>query len=185
MKKLIFAAVAMAAMVMVGCQSNQKRQTAGSNDSISSENAVADSTVYGVCGENTAMHTLELITDKGDTLSYAMQVEEDAQVQGGLLSGDRLAVIGHTNADGENVATLIVNLTTLCGKWTSIDKNFVIEEGGIVKSNVQAETNPWTSWRICNGKLVLNKDTFQIDELGADSLYLENDKGIFTFKRQK
>ncbi len=117
MKKLIFAAVAMAAMVMVGCQSNQKRQTAGSNDSISSENAVADSTVYGVCGENTAMHTLELITDKGDTLSYAMQVEEDAQVQGGLLSGDRLAVIGHKNADGENVATLIVNLTTLCGTF--------------------------------------------------------------------
>ena len=185
MRQLIFAAVIMAAMVMAGCQSNQKRPSAGSNDSIPSENAVADSTVYGVCGENTAMHTLELITDKGDTLSYAMQVEEDAQVQGGLLSGDRLAVIGHKNADGEHVATLVINLTTLCGKWTSIDKNFEIEEGGIVKSNVQAETNPWTSWKICNGKLVLNKDTFQIDELGADSLYLENDKGIFTFKRQK
>ena len=58
MRKLIFAAVIMAAMVMAGCQSNQKRPSAGSNDSIPSENAVADSTVYGVCGENTAMHTL-------------------------------------------------------------------------------------------------------------------------------
>ena len=49
---------------------------------------------------------------------------------------------------------------------------------------MKAEQNPWTSWKILNGKLLLNKDTFMIDELGPDSMYLENNAGIFTFKRQ-
>ena len=52
-------------------------------------------------------------------------------------------------------------------------------------SNVKAETNPWTAWKILNGKLLLNKDTFQIVGLGADSLYLENNKGVFAYKRIK
>ena len=69
-------------------------------DSVMEEEVIADSTIYGVCGDGTAMHTLELITDGGDTLSYAMMVEEDADVQGGLLVGDRMAVIGKNTADG-------------------------------------------------------------------------------------
>lgn len=53
------------------------------------------------------------------------------------------------------------------------------------KNNVKAETNPWTSWKILNGKLLLNKDTFAIDKLGSDSLMLENTQGIYVFKRQE
>ena len=105
-------------------------------------------------------------------------------ILGGLLAGDRLAVIGH-EVNGERYAQRVINLTTLLGKWTSLDKNFEILEGGQIKNNVKAETNPWTSWKICNGKLLLNKDTFVIDNLGADSLYLENKDGIFAFKRLK
>ena len=71
------------------------------------------------------------------------------------------------------------------GHWTSIDRNFEIEEGGTVRSSVKAETNPWTSWKILNGQLLLNRDTFDITSLGADSLYIENRNGIFVFKRQK
>ena len=100
------------------------------------------------------------------------------------MAGDRLAVIGH-EVNGERYAQRVINLTTLLGKWTSLDKNFEILEGGQIKNNVKAETNPWTSWKICNGKLLLNKDTFVIDNLGADSLYLENKDGIFAFKRLK
>ena len=40
-------------------------------------------------------------------------------------------------------------------------------------------------WKILNGQLLLNRDTFDITSLGADSLYIENQKGIYTFKRQK
>lgn len=148
---------------------------------------VADSTVYGVCGEGTAMHTVELITDAGDSVTYIIQEDEEGRscVQGGLLVGDRLAVIGATDRYGERVATKVINLTTLQGKWTSLDKNFEILEGGLIKSNVTAESNPWTEWKILNGQLLLNRDTFDIDQLSADSLYLENHDGIFVYKRVK
>ncbi|MCI6501208.1 MAG: lipocalin family protein, partial [Prevotella sp.] len=32
-------------------------------------------------------------------------------------------------------------------------------------------------------RIILNTDTFLIDVLGPDSLYLENDNGIFAYKR--
>ena len=86
---------------------------------------------------------------------------------------------------GVLLAVNVILLSSLLGKWTSIEKNFVILEGGEVKNNVKAETNPWTSWKILNGKLLLNKDTFAIDKLGSDSLMLENTQGIFVFKRQE
>ena len=85
--------------------------------------------------------------------------------------------------DGELVAKKVINVTTLLGRWTSIDKDFEIEEGGTVKSAVKAESTPWTYWKIFNGRLVLNKDTFDVAGLGADSLYLENNRGIFVYKR--
>ena len=40
-------------------------------------------------------------------------------------------------------------------------------------------------WKICNGQLVLSSDTFSIYELGADSLFLENERGIYAYKRLK
>ena len=39
--------------------------------------------------------------------------------------------------------------------------------------------------KILNGQLLLSQDTFDIYELGADSLYLENRSGIFAYKRVK
>ena len=111
-----------------------------------------------------------------------MRVEEDADILGGMMVGDRMAVMGK-EADGGLVAKRVINLTTLLGKWTSLDKNFEIVEGGMVNSNVEAESNPWVSWKIMNGRLLLNTDTFDIVELGADSLYIENSQGIFVYKR--
>ena len=100
------------------------------------------------------------------------------------MAVDKVAVTGQ-KVDGELIADKVINVTSLLGHWTSIDKNFEIEEGGTVRSSVKAESNPWTSWKILNGRLLLNRDTFNINSLGADSLYIENDKGIYTFKRQK
>lgn len=130
--------------------------------------------------------TLEVITDVGDTLEFVL-ADADTDVPtvlGGLLAGDRVAVVSHT-ADGEQVADKVVNITSLLGKWTSIDKSFEIREGGIVESTVKAETNPWTSWKLNNGNIILNSDTFQIDVLGPDSLCLETADGIFAYKRQQ
>ena len=140
------------------------------------------------------MHSLELITDTGDTLTYTIldaEYDEDgtpegivSHVEGGLMAGDKVAVTGQ-KMDGELIADKVINVTSLLGHWASIDKSFEIDEGGTVRSSVKAETDPWTSWKIQNGHLLLNRDTFDITSLGADSLYIENQKGIFTFKRMK
>ena len=78
-----------------------------------------------------------------------------------------------------------VNLTSLLGNWRSLDKDFEIKEGGTIVSNTEAESNPWATWKMYNGKLVLSKDTFDVMELGADTMALENKNGIFLFGRKK
>ena len=145
---------------------------------------VADSTIYGKCGEGSMMHTLELVTDEGKTLTFTIDEENGSDVQGGMMSGDRMAVTYYKTAD-ENIAHKVINLTTLLGRWTSLDKNFTINEDGSIDSNVPAESKPFTAWTICNAKLILNTATFEILTLGADSLELESVKGIFVYKRSK
>ena len=187
MKKLIVVALPLlvAAFLIAGCKDKNKNNVGDGIDSTDVELMASDSTVYGVCGENTAMHSLELITDAGDTLRFVLNEDEngDVNVLGGLLAGDRLAVVEGPEVDGEKLAKKVINITTLLGKWTSLDKNFEIQDDGTVRSTVQAEKNPWTSWKIVNGRLVLNRDTFDINNLGSDSLYLENKNGIFVYKR--
>ena len=177
MKKILYAFVALVVIAMASCNGKGTKRAvlSATEDSTNVEVDENDSTVYGVAGDGSAMHSLELITDDSDT----------DPVVGGIMTGDRMAVIGYKDGDGEMIANKVINITTLLGKWTSIDKNFQIEEGGKIESYVKAEQNPWTSWRISNGRLVINRDTFDINNLSADSLSLENKNGIFDYKRQK
>lgn len=188
MKKITLSCLLMsfAVLMFCGCNGNTRKNTKQHAGPATTQ-AIADSTIYGVCGDGTAMHTLQLISDAGDSLDFELADNPDGPnpVLGGLLVGDRLAVVAGGTMDGMRVARKVINLTTLLGKWTSLDKNFEILEGGVVKSHVEAEKNPWTSWKIINGKLLLGTDTFDIDGLGADSLYLENHQGIFVYTRQK
>ena len=173
---------------LMACNGN--KQKANDTDATTTD-AATDSTLYGICGEGTAMHTLQLITLTGDTLNLSLLPDEAddpdadaATVNGGLMCGDHLAVLATTTADGP-VATKVINLTSLMGRWTSISRNFVIEEGGVVTSDVKAETHPYTSWKIYNGQLLLGRDTFNIVTLGPDSLAIENHNGIYLYKRQR
>lgn len=167
-------------IIVLGC--NNKKEIKPVADFVT-DTLITDTTVYGKCGEETAMHTLELITDKGDTIVYTLEgTDTCSNVQGGLFVGDRLAVIGEEKADDIMFASKVINLTSLLGKWVSIDKTFEIREGGVVVSNVK-EPKPYTEWKILNGKLVLSSDTFDVYSLGADSLYLESEKGIYGYKR--
>lgn len=177
--------VLMVTFIAVGC-GNKKSAPMQQPIVTAEEETTTDSTVYGVCGDGTAMHTLQVITDSGDTIDYMLNADGElvSDVQGGKMVGDRVAVIG-TTLNSELVAKKVINLTTLLGKWMSLDKKFEIQEGGMVHSFLEAESHPWTAWKIVNGNLVLNKDTFNIINLGADSLYLENKEGIFAYKRQK
>lgn len=180
-------------LVLLSClmACNGNKQKGSDTDVNATATATADSTLYGICGEGTAMHTLQLITLTGDTLNLSLLPDDAADpdadaatVNGGLMCGDHLAVLATTTADGP-VATKVINLTSLMGRWTSISRNFVIEEGGIVTSDVKAETHPYTSWKIYNGQLLLGRDTFNIVTLGPDSLAIENHNGIYLYKRQR
>lgn len=172
---------------LMACNGNKQKNT--DNSAATDTATAADSTLYGICGEGTAMHTLQLITLTGDTLNLSLlpddadDADTRATVNGGLMCGDHLAVLATTTADGP-IATKVINLTSLMGRWTSISRNFVIEEGGVVTSDVKAETHPYTSWKIYNGQLLLGRDTFNIVTLGPDSLAIENHNGIYLYKRQ-
>lgn len=142
-----------------------------------------DTTVYGICGEGTSMHSLEIITDAGRVLTLMVNEDGDEDVvKGGLLCGDKMAVLTAV-VNGDSVATKVINLTTLEGKWTGLDRNFEIADGGEVLSTLQSESNPYTSWKIYNGQLLMGRDTFNILTLGADSLEIECRRGIFVYKR--
>ena len=72
----------MASWCVTGCQSKgQKAQ--GEDSTLMVGDTVADSTVYGVCGEGTAMHTVELITDAGDSTNIHPRNK--------VIPGERLA----------------------------------------------------------------------------------------------
>lgn len=186
MRRIIYVAMALVALFAASsCKEKKTSAVITANDSLMVAADDNDSTIYGLCGEGTTMHNLQLLSDNGDTLDVFIDDANPDIVQGGLLSGDRIALIATKDNSGVYLAQHIINLTSLMGKWVSLDKNFEMVEGGEVKNNVKAETNPWTSWKILNGKLLLNKDTFSIDKLGPDSLYLENKVGIFIFKRQE
>ena len=183
MKKTVLFVIAAVALFATSC-SDKKGKTGDDTPATDSIAQVTDTTVYGVCGESTTMSYLELKTSEGESVRYLLDTDSlYSPVRGGLLSGDRIAVTGHNNGE-EMVADRVINLTTLLGIWSSIDKNFEIKEGGLVNSTV-SESNKYTKWEIINGNLVLAPDTFSIYALGPDSLLLENAEGIYAFARLK
>ena len=187
MKKLIYVFAALLILGISGCKDPNKPTPKLWNDADTDTVAIMpDTTVYGICGEGSAMHTLELITSQGDTLLLNVDNDSVSSLKGGMSIGDHFAVILQKGSDEDesDKAALAINLTTLMGKWTALDKTFELQEGGAVVSTV-VEPHPLTEWKIFNGHLVLSADTFDIYELGADSLYLENRDGIFVYKRMK
>ena len=97
--------VVMAIWMMASCGGKTKQVPFDDGDSADIANA--DPTIYGVCGEGTAMNTLQLLTDTGDTLSIDLSEAQDKeQVLGGLQVGDRMAVM--TNKD-KTEAVLVIN----------------------------------------------------------------------------
>lgn len=174
-------------VVMLASCGNKTQKKAADADTLSyvNELEVADTTLYGRCGEGTSMNAIELVIAEDDTVYCAITTdEENSVVKGGLGFGDRLAVVTRVDENGQLEACKVINLTTLLGKWMSIDQRFELQEGGVVVSNIK-EPRPLTDWSICNGHFVLGTDTFDIYELGVDSLYLESKQGIYAYKRLK
>ncbi len=162
-----------------------------------------DHTIYGVCGEGTAMNTLMLITDDGDTMTVSTtEASESGQIHGGLTVGDKLAVILKNGTGNEKVVKSIVNLTTLLGKWVQPNpldgsdiQGIEIKEGGIA-SSINLSTKEYQSWKMFNGRLVITSqdndygdesetvDTFDIVTLGPDSLRMNKGGDSFEYTRR-
>ena len=171
--------------ILAGCTDKKTTESATDVDSLSDEITVKDSAIYGTVGKGTAMHMLELVDENGKKKSYQYNVNVETNVQGGLFSGDRITAVLTSTENGEQEVMKTVNLTSLCGKWTALDKNFEIIEDGTVISTKNMESNPYTHWSMINCNLVLNRDTFDVLYVGPDSLTIENKKGIFVYKRQR
>jgi len=187
MKKLVFLSVAMASVIALGScgGGKQQQQTYAENDTASVGIIPSDRTIYGLCGESTAMNTLELITDNGDTLNLSItNASEAGFVFGGLQKGDRLAILAN---DKKTEATLVINLNTLLGDWVmpdpidgSAEVGIRIKEGGVAES-IEMTNIIYRTWKIVNGKLEIlsvregggdqeETNLYELKALGPDTL---------------
>ena len=170
--------------VAISCKDSKPKSMMSETEKAEDSVATNDSTIYGTMVDG-GMNSIVLLTDHGDTLEYLVNPNDTFEVvKGGKINGDRFAIIGYKEY-GDNFMRSAINLTSLLGNWSSLDRNFEIKEGGSVTSSLQSEKNPWTAWKIWNGKLILSKDTFDVESLGADTLSLENKSGLFVFTRGK
>ena len=199
MKKLgVIAIVASAVLMMGSCGNKTEKVPFDNGDSANVVNA--DPTIYGICGEATAMNTLQLITDMGDTLMLDISTaQENGQVFGGLQVGDRMAVV--PDADHES-AEMVVNQASLMGNWVmpnpldgSDEVGISIKEGGIAES-IDQSTITYKTWRLQRGKLEIvlvreggseDDETYLYDivKLGPDSLVYKDAEETFEYSRQK
>ena len=198
---MIFSA-AIVGLIMAAC--GEKKQS--DNSSTTEDNQWAeraemqrrDSTIYGVCGEKSTEHTLQLISDNGDTLSLSLlDAEENHMVFGDHTFGDRMAVL--TN-EAKNKATWVINLNELMGDWVTPNPldgssvmGFSIRDGGILEGINQGVVI-YKTWRVVNGKLELNSiregggdfeeiELYTLLYLSSDSLSYRNSEQVFEYNR--
>lgn len=183
-------------MASCGVKTNQ----APFDDGDSADIANADPTVYGVCGEGTAMNTLQLVTDTGDTLSIDLSDAQDKDmVKGGLQVGDRMAVVP---TQDKTAAVLVINQATLLGNWVmpnpldgSDEVGIRIKEGGIAESISHSDI-VYKTWRLVRGRLelIMTRETgsgedetllYDIVKLGPDSLMLKDGDETLEYSRPK
>lgn len=190
MKKTAFIAIAVvAATFFAGCKPSATKSDSNDTDSTSNmsyqDKQEKDTTIYGECVDG-GHGSLVLKCDDDSVREFIIDLDNDSNVVFGGIGnqGDQMAVTFRVNDFKERIVTKAINLTTLQATWASLDRNFEIEKGGAVKSHQQGETRPWTSWRILNGHLLLNSDTFDIDLLNGDSLVLEDSHGVYGYSRK-
>lgn len=201
MKKNVSFGLVTAALLLVGsCGNKGQQQAPQDNMEVAAAEVEKEKTVYGTCGDGSAMNSLQLITDSGDTLM--LNIEEARghnKVFGGVLSGDRMAVV--VNKD-RTAASLVINESTLLGNWimpNPIDGSSIvgikIKEGGIAES-IEQSSIVYKTWKIVDGKLVITsvregggdmEETvaYELVSLGADSLVYKDDEDSYEYSRQR
>ena len=165
-------ATVFASLTILGCGGKKNQQDAPSEEKIEETQVWLnqDSTIYGLCGDGSAMNTLQLITDTGDTLNLSVAEAKDQ-------NHDR----------NRTMATLVINQSELLGNWVmpnpldgSNETGISIREGGIAES-IEQSVIIYRTWRITNGLLEIvsiregggeeeETNLYEILSLGNDSL---------------
>ena len=187
MKKIVFLGVILAGIMLLGsCGGNKQRQYEATDDEDAMQDIASnDHTIYGICMDGTAMNTLEMLTDNGDTLRLSLiRANEKGKVFGGLQVSDRLAVITDST---KHEALEVINLNTLMGDWVmpdpidgSAEVGIRIKEGGIAES-IDQSVIVYRTWKIVNGNLEIlliregggdeqEENRYEILTLGPDTL---------------
>ena len=114
MKKNLFITAIIAIVLCISCGPKGT-----SNSNASEEEKVdyllRDTAIYGFCAEGSAMNTLQIITDGGDTITVSTaRANEKGKVLGGYAIGDEMAII--VNSDTTQ-AILVINKSMLNGDW--------------------------------------------------------------------
>lgn len=198
MKKILLMAFAAVMFTQCGNKTAQNQSPTEEEDTISVvENEVM---VFGICGEGSAMNTLEVITDTGDTLNLSLEkAKEEGHVYGGYSVGDRIAVYLQKK---DNEPLVVINETTLMGNWLmpnpidgSSTLGMSIKDGGIAES-INQPTIIFKTWKIVNGQLEITlvregggdeeeTNSYSMEKLDADSLIFYGPEDRFEYGREK
>ncbi len=201
MKKIWIVVMLAAAVVMTMSSCGGKTQQVPFDNGDSTDmSAMQDPTIYGVCGEGSAMNTLQIVTDLGDSivldLNYA---RENNQVFGGLQAGDRMAVVPNSK---KTEALIVVNQADLLGNWVmpnpldgSDEVGFRIKEGGILEG-IEQSSLTFKTWRLVRGKLETvavregggeeeEVNIYDLVKLTPDSLILKDNDDTYEYGRQQ
>ena len=201
MRKLMFLALgAIVGMSFTACGNKQSQPSVTNDTTLIDSSKIKDVTVYGLCGENAAMNSLQQLNDMGDTLNLNIEeARENNQVFGNYAPGDRLAVV--MSPDYKHVKT-IINESVLMGNWLmpnpidgSSEVGIRIKDGGIAES-IEQSSIIYKTWKIIDGKLEITlvregggdeeeTNWYTIDKLDADSLIYHLNDEVFEYGRAK
>ena len=201
MKKTVFIMTcAVALSIAMGSCGSKTQPVPFDNGDSTDMSAFQDPTIYGICGEGTAMNTLQVITDMGDTVQFDISyARENNQVLGGLQAGDRMAIVPNVK---KTEALVVINQVALLGNWVmpnpldgSDEIGFRIKEGGIVEG-IEQSTLTYKTWRLVRGKLELvdvregggeeeEVILYDIVRLTPDSLILKEGEDLYEYGRQQ
>lgn len=182
------------------CGNKQNQNTTYVDTTLVDSSKIKDVTIFGLCGEGSAMSTLELMTDMGDTLHLSLEdAKENNQVFGSYAPGDRMAVV--ISPDYKNVKT-VINESVLMGNWMmpnpidgSSEVGIRIKDGGIAES-IEQSSIIYKTWKIVDGKLEITlvregggdeeeTNWYTIDKLDGDSLIYHFEDEVFEYSRAK
>ncbi|MCR5710924.1 lipocalin family protein [Prevotella sp. tf2-5] len=200
MKKIVFVSMLMTTIVVMTSCGGKTQPVPFDNGDSTDMSAMQDPTIYGICGESTAMNTLQVVTDLGDTIQLDITyARENNQVFGGLQAGDRMAVVPNAK---KTEALIVINQAALLGNWVmpnpldgSDEVGFKIKEGGIVEG-IEQSTLSYKTWRLVRGKLELvdvregageeeEVNLYDIVRLSPDSLILKDGEDTYEYGRQQ